>query len=144
MDGNIEMSARVEESHFFCPVVGGFQTQEQVMASAGGSEDSPAGFGQSGQSFYNSRAVPRGGPRNPRGMMNGYRGSSNGFRGTRHKGAHGFVRHFEVSAPFDSNVSRHQGAMKAIVPLSLMLRAVVMVKPSLTIHETIPTTPTSG
>ncbi|XP_029950448.1 caprin-1a isoform X3 [Salarias fasciatus] len=64
-------------------VVGGFQPQEQVMPSAGGHEDpSPgAGFGQSGQSFYNSRAVPRGGPRNPRGMMNGYRGSSNGFRG---------------------------------------------------------------
>uniref|UniRef100_A0A8D3CNS4 Cell cycle associated protein 1a n=1 Tax=Scophthalmus maximus TaxID=52904 RepID=A0A8D3CNS4_SCOMX len=35
----------------------------------------------SGQSFYNSRAVPRPGPRNTRGMMNGYRGSSNGFRG---------------------------------------------------------------
>uniref|UniRef100_H3CVH1 Cell cycle associated protein 1a n=1 Tax=Tetraodon nigroviridis TaxID=99883 RepID=H3CVH1_TETNG len=61
-------------------VVGGFQTQEQVMASAGGSEDSSTGFGQSGQSFYNSRTVPRGAPRNPRGMMNGYRGSSNGFR----------------------------------------------------------------
>uniref|UniRef100_H2V528 Cell cycle associated protein 1a n=1 Tax=Takifugu rubripes TaxID=31033 RepID=H2V528_TAKRU len=62
-------------------VVGGFQTQDQVMASAGGSEDSSASFGQPGQSFYNSRAVPRGGPRNPRGVMNGYRGSSNGFRG---------------------------------------------------------------
>lgn len=68
----------------FCPVVGGFQPQDQVMPSAGGHEEpSPgAGFGQSGQSYYNSRAVPRGGPRNPRGMMNGYRGSSNGFRGT--------------------------------------------------------------
>uniref|UniRef100_A0A8C4HJI1 Cell cycle associated protein 1a n=1 Tax=Dicentrarchus labrax TaxID=13489 RepID=A0A8C4HJI1_DICLA len=64
-------------------VVGGFQPQEQVMPSVGGHEEpSPgAGFGQSGQSFYNSRAVSRGGPRNPRGMMNGYRGSSNGFRG---------------------------------------------------------------
>uniref|UniRef100_UPI0037E89D78 caprin-1a isoform X2 n=1 Tax=Semicossyphus pulcher TaxID=241346 RepID=UPI0037E89D78 len=64
-------------------VVGGFQPQDQVMPSAGGHEESSpgAGFGQSGQSFYNSRAVPRGGPRNPRGMMNGYRGSSNGFRG---------------------------------------------------------------
>lgn len=51
------------------------------MPSAGGHEDSSPGFGQSGQSFYNSRAVPRGGPRNPRGLMNGYRGSSNGFRG---------------------------------------------------------------
>lgn len=77
----------VLKTHFFCPVVGGFQPQEQVIASAGGSEDSSAAFGQSGQSFYNSRAVPRGGPRNPRGMMNGYRGSSNGFRGTRHKRA---------------------------------------------------------
>lgn len=144
MDGNTEMSAHFEDSHFLCPVVGGFQSQEQVMASAGGSEDSSAGFGQAGQSFYNSRAAPRGGPRNPRGMMNGYRGSSNGFRGMRHKRAHSLMRHFEVSARFNLNVSRHQGAMKAIVPLSLMLQAVVMVKPSLTIHETIPTTPTSG
>lgn len=67
----------------FQSVVGGFQPQDQVMPSAGGHEEaSPgAGFGQSGQSFYNSRAVPRGGPRTGRGMMNGYRGSSNGFRG---------------------------------------------------------------
>ncbi|XP_032370764.1 caprin-1a isoform X2 [Etheostoma spectabile] len=65
------------------PVVGGFQPQDQVIPSAGGNEESSPGavFGQSGQSFYNSRAVPRGGPRNGRGMMNGYRGSSNGFRG---------------------------------------------------------------
>ncbi|KAM4592657.1 caprin-1a isoform 2-T2 [Odontesthes bonariensis] len=64
-------------------VVGGFQPQDQVMPSAGVHEDSPAvaGFGQSGQSFYNCRGAPRGGPRNARGMMNGYRGSSNGFRG---------------------------------------------------------------
>ncbi|XP_042274793.1 caprin-1a isoform X1 [Thunnus albacares] len=64
-------------------VVAGFQPQAQVMPPTGGHEESSpgAGFGQSGQSFYNSRAVPRGGPRNPRGMMNGYRGSSNGFRG---------------------------------------------------------------
>ncbi|XP_033483796.2 caprin-1a isoform X2 [Epinephelus lanceolatus] len=64
-------------------VVGGFQPQDQVMPSAAGHEDSSPGaaFGQSGQSFYNSRAVPRGGPRNSRGMINGYRGSSNGFRG---------------------------------------------------------------
>uniref|UniRef100_A0A671U9Y6 Cell cycle associated protein 1a n=1 Tax=Sparus aurata TaxID=8175 RepID=A0A671U9Y6_SPAAU len=49
---------------------------------SGHEEPSPAaGFGQPGQSFYNSRAVPRGGPRTGRGMMNGYRGSSNGFRG---------------------------------------------------------------
>ncbi|XP_034731082.1 caprin-1a isoform X2 [Etheostoma cragini] len=65
------------------PVVGGFQPQDQVMPSAGGNEESSPGavFGQSGQSFYNSRGGPRGGPRNGRGMMNGYRGSSNGFRG---------------------------------------------------------------
>ncbi|XP_029000441.1 caprin-1a isoform X1 [Betta splendens] len=64
-------------------VVSGFQTQEQVMPSAGGHEDSSSGsgFGQSGQSYYNSRSVPRSGPRNARGMINGYRGSSNGFRG---------------------------------------------------------------
>ncbi|XP_040920989.1 caprin-1a isoform X1 [Toxotes jaculatrix] len=64
-------------------VVGGFQPQDQVMSPAGGHEESSAGagFGQSGQSFYNSRAVPRAGPRNARGVMNGYRGSSNGFRG---------------------------------------------------------------
>ncbi|XP_056135166.1 caprin-1a isoform X2 [Lampris incognitus] len=64
-------------------VVGGFQSQDQVMSSSGGHQQSStgAGFGRSGQSFYNSRAIPRGGPRNPRGMMNGYRGSSNGFRG---------------------------------------------------------------
>ncbi|XP_024150549.1 caprin-1a isoform X3 [Oryzias melastigma] len=62
-------------------VVGGFSPQDQVISSQGGHEDSSAGFGQSGQSFYNSRAAPRGGPRNARGMMNGFRGSSNAFRG---------------------------------------------------------------
>ncbi|KAM9861359.1 caprin-1a isoform 1-T1 [Aulostomus maculatus] len=64
-------------------VVAGFQPQAQVMPSPGGHEESPPGaaFGQSSQSFYNSRAVPRGGARNTRGMMNGYRGTSNGFRG---------------------------------------------------------------
>lgn len=67
---------------FFHPVVFAFPPQEQVMPSAGGPEDSSPGYGQPGQSFYNSRAVPRGGLRNSRGMMNGYRGSSNGFRGT--------------------------------------------------------------
>lgn len=53
------------------------------MSSTPGHEDPSvgAGFGQSGQSFYSSRAVPRGGPRNARGVMNGYRSSSNGFRG---------------------------------------------------------------
>ncbi|XP_058486305.1 caprin-1a isoform X2 [Solea solea] len=64
-------------------VVSGFQPQDQVLAPAGAHEESApgAGFVQSGQSFYGSRAVPRGGPRNARGMTNGYRGSSNGFRG---------------------------------------------------------------
>ncbi|XP_062240804.1 caprin-1a isoform X1 [Platichthys flesus] len=64
-------------------VVGGFQPQEPVMPPAGAHEETTpgAGFGQSGQSFYNSRAAPRSGPRNARGVMNGYRGSSNGFRG---------------------------------------------------------------
>uniref|UniRef100_A0A668TGD0 Cell cycle associated protein 1a n=1 Tax=Oreochromis aureus TaxID=47969 RepID=A0A668TGD0_OREAU len=64
-------------------VVNAFQPQDQIMSSTAGHEDPSvgAGFGQSGQSFYSSRAVPRGGPRNARGMMNGYRGSSNGFRG---------------------------------------------------------------
>lgn len=60
----------------------GFQPQDQVLASAGLEESSAgSGFGQPSQSFYNSRGIPRGGPRNGRGMMNGYRGSSNGFRG---------------------------------------------------------------
>uniref|UniRef100_A0A8C7XQ00 Cell cycle associated protein 1a n=1 Tax=Oryzias sinensis TaxID=183150 RepID=A0A8C7XQ00_9TELE len=64
-------------------VVGGFSPQDQVISSQGGHEDSSAGggFGQSGHSFYNSRAAPRGGPRNARGMMNGFRGSSNAFKG---------------------------------------------------------------
>ncbi|XP_004543256.1 caprin-1a isoform X1 [Maylandia zebra] len=64
-------------------VVNAFQPQDQIMSSTPGHEDPSvgAGFGQSGQSFYSSRAVPRGGPRNARGVMNGYRGSSNGFRG---------------------------------------------------------------
>ncbi|XP_077375163.1 caprin-1-like isoform X5 [Festucalex cinctus] len=64
-------------------VVAGFQPQAQVMPSPVAHEDASAsaGFGQSGQSFYNTRAVPRGGARNSRGAINGYRGSSNGFRG---------------------------------------------------------------
>ncbi|XP_043561449.1 caprin-1b isoform X2 [Chiloscyllium plagiosum] len=41
-----------------------------------------AGFARTGQAFYNSRGVSRGGPRNARGGMNGYRGPANGFRGT--------------------------------------------------------------
>ncbi|XP_061615601.1 caprin-1-like isoform X1 [Phyllopteryx taeniolatus] len=64
-------------------VVAGFQPQAQVLHSPLAHEDSPpsTGFGQSGHSFYNSRAVPRGSARNSRGAMNGYRGSSHGFRG---------------------------------------------------------------
>lgn len=56
--------------------VGAFQDQSgthQQQSQQG------AGFGR--QSFYNSRGISRGGPRNARGMVNGYRGSSNGFRG---------------------------------------------------------------
>ncbi|RVE74462.1 hypothetical protein OJAV_G00022490 [Oryzias javanicus] len=78
-------------------VVGGFSPQDQVISSQGGHEDSSAGagFGQSGQSFYNSRAAPRGGPRNARGMMNGFRGSSNAFRG----GFEGYRPPFSNTSP---------------------------------------------
>lgn len=41
-----------------------------------------AAFSRQPQSFYNSRGMSRGGPRNSRGVINGYRGPSNGFRGT--------------------------------------------------------------
>lgn len=139
----------------FCPVVGGFQPQDQVMPSAGGHEEpSPgAGFGQPGQSFYNSRAVPRTGPRNARGMMNGYRGSTNGFRGTsmelcftEMQKSCGFVIHCNdtIHAYINFNVFYHQGDMKAIALLSQMLPVVVMAKPNLTRLGTIPITPTSG
>ncbi|XP_061678944.1 caprin-1b isoform X3 [Syngnathoides biaculeatus] len=62
------------------PVVGAFHSQEQ---SGGHQQPSPQGpgFNRQPQSFYNSRGMSRGGPRNARGMINGYRGSSNGFRG---------------------------------------------------------------
>lgn len=69
-------------------VVGAFHTQDQGIPSSGGHQSMSqqpsgqgAGFGRQPQSFYSSRAVPRGGPRNARGAMNGYRGPSNGFRG---------------------------------------------------------------
>ncbi|XP_061101228.1 caprin-1-like isoform X2 [Conger conger] len=69
-------------------VVGAFHTQDQTIPASGGHQAvSPqpqqqgTAFGRPGQSFYNSRAVSRGGPRNARGMINGYRGASNGFRG---------------------------------------------------------------
>ncbi|XP_029290326.1 LOW QUALITY PROTEIN: caprin-1b [Cottoperca gobio] len=61
-------------------VVGAFHSQDQT----GGHQQPPQqgpGFLRQGQSFYNSRGMSRGGPRNARGMINGYRGSSNGFRG---------------------------------------------------------------
>ncbi|KAM8861453.1 caprin-1b isoform 1-T1 [Synchiropus picturatus] len=60
--------------------VGSFHSQDQSgghqQASVQGS-----GFNRQPQSFYNSRGMSRGGPRNARGVINGYRGSSNGFRG---------------------------------------------------------------
>ncbi|KAK5927823.1 hypothetical protein CgunFtcFv8_012939 [Champsocephalus gunnari] len=56
--------------------VGAFHSQDQLA----GQQQGP-GFTRQGQSFYNSRGMSRGGPRNARGMINGYRGSSNGFRG---------------------------------------------------------------
>ncbi|KAG9330255.1 hypothetical protein JZ751_026017 [Albula glossodonta] len=70
-------------------VVGAFHSQDQTIPSTGGhqplsqqpQQQGGTGFGRPGQSFYNSRAMPRGGPRNARGMLNGYRGPSNGFRG---------------------------------------------------------------
>ncbi|XP_043981963.1 caprin-1b isoform X3 [Gambusia affinis] len=61
-------------------VVGAFHAQDQ----SGGHQQPPPqgpGFGRQAQSFYNSRGMSRGGPRNARGMINGYRGASNGFRG---------------------------------------------------------------
>uniref|UniRef100_A0A3Q2P6H2 Cell cycle associated protein 1b n=1 Tax=Fundulus heteroclitus TaxID=8078 RepID=A0A3Q2P6H2_FUNHE len=61
-------------------VVGAFHSQDQT----GGHQQAPqqaAAFNRQPQSFYNSRGMSRGGPRNARGMINGYRGSSNGFRG---------------------------------------------------------------
>ncbi|XP_036004060.1 caprin-1b isoform X2 [Fundulus heteroclitus] len=60
--------------------VGAFHSQDQTV----GHQQAPqqaAAFNRQPQSFYNSRGMSRGGPRNARGMINGYRGSSNGFRG---------------------------------------------------------------
>uniref|UniRef100_UPI0037E73DC3 caprin-1b isoform X1 n=1 Tax=Semicossyphus pulcher TaxID=241346 RepID=UPI0037E73DC3 len=61
-------------------VVGAFHSQDQSGGHQQPSQQGP-GFGRQPQSFYNSRGMSRGGPRNARGMINGYRGSSNGFRG---------------------------------------------------------------
>ncbi|KAI4892812.1 hypothetical protein NFI96_017245 [Prochilodus magdalenae] len=67
-------------------VVGAFQ--DQSLPNSTGHQpmsQQPAGqgntFNRQTQSFYNSRGMSRGGPRNSRGMINGYRGPSNGFRG---------------------------------------------------------------
>ncbi|XP_034735979.1 caprin-1b isoform X3 [Etheostoma cragini] len=61
-------------------VVGAFHSQDQSGGHPQPPQQGP-GFVRQGQSFYNSRGMPRGGARNARGMINGYRGSSNGFRG---------------------------------------------------------------
>merc|ERR1719244_2376161 len=63
------------------PDVGAFHSADQAGAHQQASQPGAAAFGRQGQSFYNSRGMFRGGPRNPRGIMNGYRGASNGFRG---------------------------------------------------------------
>lgn len=63
------------------PEVGAFHSPDQSGSHQQASQQG-AGFNRQGQSFYNSRGMSRGGPRNARGMMNGYRGSPNGFRGT--------------------------------------------------------------
>ncbi|KAK1887293.1 Caprin-1 [Dissostichus eleginoides] len=60
--------------------VGAFHSQDQSAGQQPPQQQGP-GFTRQGQSFYNSRGMSRGGPRNARGMINGYRGSSNGFRG---------------------------------------------------------------
>uniref|UniRef100_A0A672N5E9 Cell cycle associated protein 1 n=1 Tax=Sinocyclocheilus grahami TaxID=75366 RepID=A0A672N5E9_SINGR len=69
-------------------VVGAFHSQDQSLPISTGpqpmSQQSGGqgnGFSRQAQSFYNSRGISRGGPRNSRGMINGYRGPSNGFRG---------------------------------------------------------------
>ncbi|XP_041651930.1 caprin-1b isoform X2 [Cheilinus undulatus] len=60
--------------------VGAFHSQDQSGGHQQPSQQGP-GFGRQPQSFYSSRGMSRGGPRNARGVINGYRGSSNGFRG---------------------------------------------------------------
>ncbi|XP_042631080.1 caprin-1-like isoform X4 [Cyprinus carpio] len=68
--------------------VGAFHSQDQSLPNSTGpqpmSQQSGGqgnGFSRQTQSFYNSRGISRGGPRNSRGMINGYRGTSSGFRG---------------------------------------------------------------
>ncbi|XP_042599854.1 caprin-1-like isoform X2 [Cyprinus carpio] len=81
--------------------VGAFHSQDQSLPNSTGpqpmSQQSGGqgnGFSRQAQSFYNSRGISRGGPRNSRGMINGYRGPSNGFRG----GYDGYRPHFSNSA----------------------------------------------
>ncbi|KAL0968698.1 hypothetical protein UPYG_G00270350 [Umbra pygmaea] len=68
-------------------VVGAFHPQDPSLPSQALSQPQQGapgfvpGAGRQAQSFYNSRGMTRGGPRNARGMANGYRGPSNGFRG---------------------------------------------------------------
>ncbi|KAJ8002585.1 hypothetical protein DPEC_G00160430 [Dallia pectoralis] len=68
-------------------VVSSFHPQDPSLPSQALSQPQPGvpgfvpGTGRQAQSFYNSRGLTRGGPRNARGMANGYRGPSNGFRG---------------------------------------------------------------
>lgn len=67
---------------FFPPyLVGAFHSPDQSGGHQQPSQQGP-GFNRQPQSFYTSRGMSRGGPRNARGAINGYRGSSNGFRGT--------------------------------------------------------------
>ncbi|XP_016301303.1 caprin-1-like isoform X3 [Sinocyclocheilus anshuiensis] len=53
-------------------------TGAQPMSQQSGGQGN--GFSHQTQSFYNSRGISRGGPRNSRGMINGYRGTSSSFR----------------------------------------------------------------
>ncbi|XP_029697098.1 caprin-1b isoform X1 [Takifugu rubripes] len=62
-------------------VVGAFHSPDQSGGHQQPSQQGP-GFNRQPQSFYTSRGMSRGGPRNARGAINGYRGSSNGFRGS--------------------------------------------------------------
>uniref|UniRef100_A0A673MIY4 Caprin-1-like n=1 Tax=Sinocyclocheilus rhinocerous TaxID=307959 RepID=A0A673MIY4_9TELE len=69
-------------------VVGAFHSQDQSLPNSTGpqpmSQQSGGqgnGFSHQTQSFYNSRGISRGGPRNSRGMISGYRGTSSSFRG---------------------------------------------------------------
>ncbi|XP_061773714.1 caprin-1-like isoform X6 [Nerophis ophidion] len=62
------------------PAARAFHSQDQPGGHQAPSQQGP-GFGRQTQSFYNSRGISRGGPRNARGLINGYRGSANGFRG---------------------------------------------------------------